>query len=48
MLRTRPSPHVPGFDRRRLHPEPRACDVIIATAAVVALLAGALRLLAAA
>ena len=46
-MRTRPSPHIPGFDRKRPRKEPRASDLILAITAVVVLLAGALSLLAA-
>lgn len=47
-MRTRPSPHIPGFDRKPPRPEPRAADLILAITAVVVLLATALSLLAAA
>jgi hypothetical protein len=47
-MRTRPSPHIPGFERKARRPEPRASDLILGITAVVVLVAGALSLLAAA
>jgi hypothetical protein len=47
-MRTRPSPHIPGFDRNMGRAEPRASDLILAITAFVILVAAVLSLLAAA